>query len=443
MAESAALGWPPPAARGPRSAVVIADDQQMVRSGLRVILETEPGISGGGRGRGRPAEAVELARRHRPAVALLDIRMPVLDGLHAARKILAVSPPTRVLILTTFDSDEYVYEALRAGASGFLLKDAPADQLITAVRSLAAGDALIDPVITRRLISRFTLAARGPVDLPEELRQLTARERDVAPPRSHASCPNLEITQGPGSQGEHDQDHVSRMLDEAGHPRPGPGRSPGLRTGIYHPRTARPLGHPDHHRNAGPPRHHFPGPGPVVLRGDGRHKPHPRAGRPDQRRIPSVGPGGGGHGMDENIYVALPGTPTGKETQMNKQLHARLTRRTAIAAALAAAAVLSGGGYALASTNSTGHTAKPGNDSAALSATAPQQVFHRSASRRGSDRAGLLLRQHPGDPDRRPASALLELITDHCRLILDRHRADGDQVLPLVPHHQHVIHVAI
>ena len=158
--------------------VLIADDQQMVRRGFRVILEAEPDIrvvaeAGDGR------EAVELVRRHAPAVALLDIRMPVLDGLRAAREVLALSPGTRVLILTTFDADEYVYEALRGGASGFLLKDAPADQLITAVRSLAAGDALIDPVITRRLISRFALAARGPAGLPEELRPLTARELQV------------------------------------------------------------------------------------------------------------------------------------------------------------------------------------------------------------------------------------------------------------------------
>jgi DNA-binding NarL/FixJ family response regulator len=158
--------------------VLIADDQQMVRRGFRVILEAEPDIrvvaeAGDGR------EAVELVRRHAPAVALLDIRMPVMDGLRAAREVIALSLGTRVLILTTFDADEYVYEALRGGASGFLLKDAPADQLITAVRSLAAGDALIDPAITRRLISRFALAARGPAELPEELRQLTARELEV------------------------------------------------------------------------------------------------------------------------------------------------------------------------------------------------------------------------------------------------------------------------
>jgi DNA-binding NarL/FixJ family response regulator len=110
---------------------------------------------------------------------MLDIRKPVLDGLSAARQVLAQCPGTRVLILTTFDADEYVYEALRAGVSGFLLKDAPADQLVTAVRSLAAGDALIDPVITRRLISRFALAARPPGVLPERFRPLTARELEV------------------------------------------------------------------------------------------------------------------------------------------------------------------------------------------------------------------------------------------------------------------------
>ncbi len=121
-------------------------------------------------------------------MALLDIRMPVLDGLRAAREVIALSPGTRVLILTTFDADEYVYEALRGGASGFLLKDAPADQLITAVRSLAAGDALIDPAITRRLISRFALAARGPAGLPDELRPLTARELEVLR-RWRAGCP--------------------------------------------------------------------------------------------------------------------------------------------------------------------------------------------------------------------------------------------------------------
>ena len=199
--------------RGPIS-VLIADDQQMVRRGFRVILESEQGISvvaeaGDGR------EAVELARRHLPAVALLDIRMPILDGLRAARQVIAASPGTRVLILTTFDADEYVYEALRGGASGFLLKDAPADQLVTAVRSLAAGDALIDPAITRRLISRFALAARGPAGLPDELRQLTARELEVLRLVARGLS-NLEIARELVVEENTVKTHVSRILMKLG-----------------------------------------------------------------------------------------------------------------------------------------------------------------------------------------------------------------------------------
>ena len=194
----------------PPITVVIADDQRMVRSGFRVILEAEPGIvvvaeAGDGR------EAVELVRRHAPAVALLDIRMPIMDGLEAARRVLALRPGTRVLILTTFDADEYVYEALRAGASGFLLKDAPADQLVTAVRSLASGDALIDPVITRRLISRFALAARGPAGLPDELRKLTARELDVFRLVARGLS-NNEIAQELVVEENTVKTHVSRIL---------------------------------------------------------------------------------------------------------------------------------------------------------------------------------------------------------------------------------------
>jgi DNA-binding NarL/FixJ family response regulator len=184
------------------------------RRGFRVILEAEPDlrvVAEAGDGR----EAVQLARWHTPAVALLDIRMPVLDGLRAAREILALSPGTRVLILTTFDADEYVYEALRGGASGFLLKDAPADQLITAVRSLAAGDALIDPAITRRLISRFALAARGPVGLPEELRQLTARELEVLRLVARGLS-NLEIARELVVEENTVKTHVSRILMKLG-----------------------------------------------------------------------------------------------------------------------------------------------------------------------------------------------------------------------------------
>jgi DNA-binding NarL/FixJ family response regulator len=198
----------------PPITVLIADDQQMVRRGFRVILEAEPDIrvvaeAGDGR------EAVELVRRYTPAVALLDIRMPVLDGLRAAREVIALSPGTRVLILTTFDADEYVYEALRGGASGFLLKDAPADQLITAVRSLAAGDALIDPVITRRLISRFALAARGPAGLPEELRPLTARELEVLRLVARGLS-NVEIARELVVEENTVKTHVSRILTKLG-----------------------------------------------------------------------------------------------------------------------------------------------------------------------------------------------------------------------------------
>jgi DNA-binding NarL/FixJ family response regulator len=210
MAESPGAGTEDAGIAEQPVTVLIADDQQMVRRGFRVILEAEPGITvvaeaGDGR------EAVELARRHVPAVALLDIRMPVMDGLQAARRVLALDTPTRVLILTTFDADEYVYEALRAGASGFLLKDAPADQLVTAVRSLAAGDALIDPVITRRLISRFALAARPPDGLPDELRQLTARELEVLRLVARGLS-NIEIARELVVEENTIKTHVSRIL---------------------------------------------------------------------------------------------------------------------------------------------------------------------------------------------------------------------------------------
>jgi DNA-binding NarL/FixJ family response regulator len=194
--------------------VVIADDQRMVRHGFRVILEAEPGITVVAEA-GDGVEAVALVRRHAPAVALLDIRMPVMDGLQAARQVIALGPATRVLILTTFDADDYVYEALRAGASGFLLKDAPAEQLVTAVRSLAAGDALIDPVITRRLISRFTLAARRPAGLPDELRQLTARELDVLRLVARGLS-NIEIARELVVEENTVKTHVSRILMKLG-----------------------------------------------------------------------------------------------------------------------------------------------------------------------------------------------------------------------------------
>jgi DNA-binding NarL/FixJ family response regulator len=157
--------------------VVIADDQRLVRTGFRVILEREPDLEIVGEA-ADGLQAVQQARDLQPDVVLMDIRMPHLDGLQATRQVLAATS-SRVLILTTFDSDEYVYEALRAGASGFLLKDAPAEQLITAVHCAASGDALIDPAVTRRLVTRFARALQPSTGTPERLAQLTARELDI------------------------------------------------------------------------------------------------------------------------------------------------------------------------------------------------------------------------------------------------------------------------
>jgi len=157
--------------------VLVVDDQRLVRAGFRVLLGSEPGITVVGEA-ADGHEAVELARELTPTVVLMDIRMPNMDGLAAARVILTETE-SRVLMLTTFDSDEYVYAALRAGASGFLLKDAPSDQLTSAVRCVAGGDALIDPSITRRLIQQFVRATRPRTDQPPQLATLTPRERDV------------------------------------------------------------------------------------------------------------------------------------------------------------------------------------------------------------------------------------------------------------------------
>jgi DNA-binding NarL/FixJ family response regulator len=156
--------------------VLIADDQALVRGGFRRILDAEPDIEVVAEA-GDGAEVLELAARHRFDVALMDIRMPRLGGIEATRRLLAEprEPPTRVLVLTTFDLDDYVYEALRAGASGFLLKDVPPEQLAPAVRVVAAGEALLAPSITRRLIERF---ARRPVP-STSLEELTPRELDV------------------------------------------------------------------------------------------------------------------------------------------------------------------------------------------------------------------------------------------------------------------------
>jgi len=156
--------------------VLVADDQSMVRAGFRMLLKNQPGIDVVAEAE-NGLEAVDKAARFRPTVVLMDIRMPELDGLEATRRILAADADSRVLILTTFDLDEYVYGALRAGASGFVLKDDPPEQLIAAVRTVAGGDALLSPAITRRVIQHFT--RQGQQAPPKALATLTPREMDV------------------------------------------------------------------------------------------------------------------------------------------------------------------------------------------------------------------------------------------------------------------------
>ena len=156
--------------------VLLADDEELVRTGLRMILDAEPDITVVGDA-ADGAEAVVRAEELAPDVVLMDIRMPRLDGLEATRRIAATTDGPKVVILTTFDLDEHVYAALAAGASGFLLKDAPASQLVHAIKVATAGDALLAPSVTRRLIARFT--ASQPPPRPELPVDLTARETEV------------------------------------------------------------------------------------------------------------------------------------------------------------------------------------------------------------------------------------------------------------------------
>ena len=189
--------------------VLLADDQRLVRAGLRAILDSEPDITVVGEA-DNGVRAVELAASLVPTIALLDIRMPIMDGLEAARRVLA-GGPVRVLMLTTFDADEYIYQALRAGASGFLLKDAPPDQLLAAVRCIAAGDALIDPAITRRLIRAFTAAVKPAGQVPARLAALTARELAVLQLMARGLS-NLEIARDLVVEESTVKSHVAHIL---------------------------------------------------------------------------------------------------------------------------------------------------------------------------------------------------------------------------------------
>ncbi|WP_432927538.1 response regulator [Microbispora sp. CA-135349] len=161
--------------------VLLADDQELLRGSLRLLVDSTPGLVAVGEA-GTGARAVELARSERPHVVLMDVRMPGMDGIEATRRICGEPSGTRVLILTTFDLDEYVYAGLRAGASGFLLKNTPPAELLAAIRVIAAGDGLLAPSVTRRLIAQFTQfggTAMGRSRSGPSLDGLTAREREV------------------------------------------------------------------------------------------------------------------------------------------------------------------------------------------------------------------------------------------------------------------------
>ena len=162
----------------PVISVLIVDDQDLVREGLRMLLEAEPGITVAGEA-GTGSEAIATARKLDPDVVLMDVRMPGMDGIEAAAHLIRAGSRARILMLTTFDLDRYVYRAMRAGASGFLLKDASRDQLATAVRTVAAGEALLAPSITRRLIEDFCRRPGLDGAAAEATGQLTAREVEV------------------------------------------------------------------------------------------------------------------------------------------------------------------------------------------------------------------------------------------------------------------------
>jgi DNA-binding NarL/FixJ family response regulator len=193
--------------------VLIADDQALVRVGLRKILESEPEMTVVGEA-ADGEDAVAAARRLRPDVVLMDIRMPVLDGIEASRRIIRAQPGTRVLILTTFGLDGYVYDALRAGASGFMLKDAPPEEIVAAVRIVANGEALLAPAVTRSVIEEFARQQPAAVPAPPPaVAGLTPREREVLDLlargfSNHEICEQLVISEATAKT------HVARILQK-------------------------------------------------------------------------------------------------------------------------------------------------------------------------------------------------------------------------------------
>jgi DNA-binding NarL/FixJ family response regulator len=197
------------------TSILVADDQALVRVGLRKILESEPGLTVVGEAEDG-SDAVAGARRLRPDVVLMDVRMPVLDGIEATRRIVSSGAATKVLILTTFGLDTYVFDALRAGASGFMLKDAPPEEIVAGVRIVANGDALLAPAVTRSVIEEFARRdVPAPAALPTAVEELTPREREVldllaAGLSNPEICTRLVISEATAKT------HVARILQKLG-----------------------------------------------------------------------------------------------------------------------------------------------------------------------------------------------------------------------------------
>jgi DNA-binding NarL/FixJ family response regulator len=198
--------------------ILIADDDALLRTGLAVILGTATDLEVVAEA-ADGLEAVEMCLQYAPDVALMDVRMPGIDGIEATRRLVTAQPDTKILILTTFQDDEYVYGALRAGASGFLLKRASPERLLDAVRTVAAGEALLDPSITRSLISRFLVAgaptAPPPAEVREQLLRLTDRERQVLLLVAQGR-PNAEVAELLGIAESTAKTHVKRVLAKIG-----------------------------------------------------------------------------------------------------------------------------------------------------------------------------------------------------------------------------------
>ena len=195
--------------------VAVVDDQALVRRGFALVLNHQPDIEVVAEA-GTGVEAIEVARRHRPDVMLMDIRMPELDGLAATRAVLEEADwPLKVIILTTFDPDEYVYRALQAGASGFLLKDTPPEDLAPAIRTVTDGGALLDPTITRRLIGRFTQVLATDTNTSRRLETLTEREREILLQLATGAT-NAEISESLYIGAATVKSHVSNVLTKLG-----------------------------------------------------------------------------------------------------------------------------------------------------------------------------------------------------------------------------------